>query len=131
MKNLFHKLTLSVAGWLIPTTFVMAQDLGNFENLLDAIGELVTAAIPIVSGLALLAFFFGLAKYIFQSGNEDAQDQGKQIMLAGIIGLFLIAAIGGIVALLENSFGVEGNDDIDPGGIDGLGTMISHQIGLL
>jgi len=114
MNSFFRNAFLSLISVLVPAGFIFAQELEPFANLVDSLGNIVDAAIPVASGLALLAFFFGLAKYIFQAGDEDAQDQGKEIMFAGIIGLFLIAAIGGIVSLLESAFGVEGNDTIDP-----------------
>lgn len=77
--------------------------IGDIIQLVDAI---VSDLIPIAASLALLAFFWGLAKYIFRAGQEDA-DQGKDIMIAGVIALFLIAAVGGIVQLLASTIGIE------------------------
>ena len=111
--SIVRKVGLSVISVFIPSAFVWAQDLGPFQNLIQAFDNLVSAAIPVASGLALLAFFFGLAKYIFQAGDEDAQDQGKNIMFAGVISLFLIAAIGGIIELLAGAFDVDTGGGID------------------
>ena len=56
--------------------------------------------------LALLFFLWGLAKYIFAAGNEEAKESGKRIMIWGIIALFIMASVWGIVAFLQDLFGV-------------------------
>jgi len=90
------------------------QDLGYIGNAVNQIGNVINLLFPVVTGAAVLGFFIGLAKYIFQAGNEDAQDQGKQIMIAGVVALFFIVAIGGIVNVLATSLGVD-TGVIDPG----------------
>jgi hypothetical protein len=117
--SIVRKLGLTVISFLIPSAFVFAQELGPFQDLLNSIDGLVNSAIPVASGVALLAFFFGLAKYIFQAGDEEAQDQGKDIMIAGVVGLFLIAAIGGIIELLATAFNVDTGGGITPPSING------------
>jgi hypothetical protein len=69
--------------------------------------------------LALLAFIWGLAQYIFKAGDKEAKEEGQRIMVAGVISLFLIAAISGIIDLLAQSL------DISTGGnvpVPGVGT---------
>lgn len=61
----------------------------------------------IATALALFAFFWGLAVFIFQAGDETARGRGKQVMLWGIIALFVIIAVWGIVALLQQIFGLD------------------------
>jgi len=82
------------------------SDLGNVEEFIESIGELVNLLIPIVFALALLFFLWGLAKYIFAAGNEEAKESGKRIMIWGIIALFIMASVWGIVAFLQDLFGV-------------------------
>ena len=81
-------------------------DLGNIEGFVDSIGELINTLIPIVFALALLFFLWGLARYIFAAGNEEAKESGKRIMIWGIIALFIMASVWGIVAFLQDLFGV-------------------------
>lgn len=107
MKKLRYPL-LSIFSLLSFPVVTFAQDLSTAQQLVQSIGSLVNALIPIAAGLALLGFFFGLAKYIFQAGNDEAQDDAKEIMVWGVIALFLIAAIGGIIAALESAFGLGG-----------------------
>lgn len=81
--------------------------LGNIENLVEAIGRIVDLATPIVVGIALLVFFWGLVKFIFAQGNEDAKEQGKRLMIGGVIALFVIVSVVGIINFIGDAIGVD------------------------
>jgi hypothetical protein len=87
--------------------FVFAQNLGNIQNLLNSFRNLVDLALPIVVALALLAFFWGLAKFIFASGDEDKREDGKRIMIWGIIALFVMVSVWGLVRFVGQAFGID------------------------
>ena len=94
-------------------------ELSTLQSLVNNLGGVVNSAIPVAAGLALLGFFFGLAKYIFQAGNDEAQQDAKDIMVWGGIALFLVAAIGGIIAALEATLGLNSNAGVDPSNFEG------------
>lgn len=73
----------------------------GLQNLITSVGNLVKLAIPVVFGLALLGFFWGLAKFIFQSGDEKAVDEGKRIMKWGLISLFLMTSVWGVIGFFQ------------------------------
>jgi len=112
--SFIRKLSISLASILLPlVSFAQSGpnpsgELGPIGDLISAIGNVIQAAIPVVTALALIGFFWGMAQYVFQSGDEEAQEKGKNKMIAGVVALFMIAAIGGIVELLLRAFGVEG-----------------------
>ena len=83
------------------------------DDLISYIGGLVSDATPIVAGLALLVFFWGLVKFIYAAGNEEKRKAGKQVMLWGLIALFVMLALWGILRFLSRSIldsGLGGND---------------------
>lgn len=82
-----------------------AQSLGNISNLLTSIGGLVDKALPIVVALALLAFFYGLAKFIF-SGAEGKKE-GQDLMIWGIVALFVMVSVWGLVRFIGNAFDIQ------------------------
>jgi hypothetical protein len=77
---------------------------GTIFGLFQAILALATEALPVVVGLALLAFFLGLARFILAGGDEDNIAAGKRVMFWGVIALFIIVAMGGIVMLIQGIF---------------------------
>lgn len=80
----------------------------TFQSIVHTFGEMLTALIPIMLSLALLAFFWGLTKFIWHSGSPETRKQGMSIMVSGIGALFVMVSIWGIVALIQNSFGIDG-----------------------
>jgi hypothetical protein len=83
-----------------------APSLGNIETLVESIGRIVNLLTPILIGLALLAFFWGLIKYIFSEGDDGKKD-GKKLMIWGIIAIFIMVSIVGIIRFIGNAFGVD------------------------
>ena len=69
-------------------------------TLLMGIKNLITIyLIPIVFSLALLLFFWGVVKYIWSEGQ--GRGDGKKIMVWGIIALFVMVSVWGIVTFLQ------------------------------
>ncbi len=90
----------------------MAQ-LSNLEtNIVTPIGRIINLLIPIVFALALLYFFWGLAQYILASGDPTAQESGRNKMIWGIVALFVMASVWGLVRFLGTAIGV--NQDAAP-----------------
>ena len=112
-KVIFATLALTPA-------FAFAQTLGNIETLVQSIGNLVGLALPIVVAIALLAFFWGLVKFIFAQGNEEAKADAKKIMLWGIIALFVMVSVWGLVLFIGNALGVQQGDTIIVPGVPGI-----------
>jgi hypothetical protein len=92
------------------TSVTVAKESSKFSNFKEFIGFLVDLLNPltvIVASMSLLVFFWGLAKFILVSGDEKALDEGKQLMFWGVIALFVMVSIWGIVNLLSGDiFGV-------------------------
>lgn len=90
-----------------------AQQLTGVETFVDSIGRVVTLALPIVVAIALLAFFWGLVKFIFAQGNEEARGEGKKIMIWGLVALFVMVAVWGLVRFIGESLSIDTGGDID------------------
>ena len=95
---------LIIAALVFTPFLASAQDLGNLTRLVGAIGGIVTMALPIVMGIALLVFIWGLVKFIW--GGADVKAEGKNLMIWGIVALFIMVAIWGIVNFLAEAVGV-------------------------
>lgn len=44
---------------------------------------------------------------VINPNNEEKRKQGKQYMIWGIIALFVMVSIWGLVAILTNTFGIK------------------------
>ncbi len=78
-------------------------------GVLDVFGDLINLATPIVVALALLYFFWGLAKYILAAGEKDSKDEGRKIMIWGVIALFVMVSVWGIINVVRDTFNLDDN----------------------
>jgi len=68
----------------------------------------INPLLALVFAAGLLVFIFGVVEYIWGlSSDTDAKNQGKQHMLWGVVGMFIMAAAYAIFKLVENIVGVE------------------------
>ena len=66
----------------------------------------------------IVVFFWGLIKYLWGSGSSaESAHEGLQIMMYGVIAIFVMVSIWGIIRLLQNTFKVTSTDPIIPKGI--------------
>ncbi len=100
MKKLIKTLLPAV---LLITPVVTFAQLGGLGNLLGEARMLVRGSIPLLVGIALLIFFWGLVKFIFAQGSETAKADGKKVMLWGLIALFVMVSVWGIVRFMQDA----------------------------
>jgi uncharacterized BrkB/YihY/UPF0761 family membrane protein len=74
----------------------------------------VALLVPIVFGLSVIFFFYGMTKFIAQAGNDKERESGKMFMIWGIVILFIAASIYGFVKLIGNVVGVSQGGVIQP-----------------
>lgn len=91
----------------------LTELMGLFINLLDQ-------AVIVIGALALSFFFWGMAQLILNTDNEDKKKSSKSIMVWGIIILFVMFSIFGILRVLSNTFfdGSGGDYRTTPGGLE-------------
>lgn len=64
--------------------------------------------VPLVFALALIAFLWGVFNFFIAGGaDEEKREKGKQFMVWGIIGFFVMVSVWGIVNLFVSSFGFD------------------------
>jgi len=86
----------------------------NFAGLVGVFLDLIKLTIPVIAGLALLVFFWGLVKFISNiSGDEKAIKEGKNLMVWGLIALFIMISIWGILRFFYRDIGF-GSDLVFP-----------------
>lgn len=110
------KLTFIISAFLLSPIAVFAQNslIGDpvFATL-ASFKQLINVLLPIVVALALLYFFWGLAKFILNAGDEDEQKKAKGIMIWGILAFFIMSAVWGIVGFVSSATGLNLGGTID------------------
>jgi hypothetical protein len=78
-----------------------AQLLQNFVTYL------VNPAILIVFTAGFFFFTWGLVQFLVAINKGGEHEEGKQHMLWGIVGMFIMASVYGILGLLDNTFNLD------------------------
>ena len=71
-------------------------------DVITQISELVATAIPIVIGLGLLLFLWGVLRHLLTK-DEIQKEEARKFMLWGIIALFVMTAVWGFVNILKST----------------------------
>lgn len=78
----------------------------NFKELADIFVDLIRTTLPVIAGLALLVFIWGLVKFIFRvGGDEKVVEEGKKLMIWGLIALFVLVSFMAILAFVYGDIG--------------------------
>ncbi len=102
--------TASVALAFATPFIALAQTAGRTTSLqgaLAVIANLINLAIPVLIGAAVLVFMWGLFTYIMNVSDEEKRNEGKMMMIWGIIALFVMFSVFGLVNLLIGSFSLQ------------------------
>ena len=73
--------------------------------------------IPFLGAIAFLVFVLGVGKFIRSAGSEKDLKESKNLLIWGVIGLFVLVTIWGIIAFIQGEFGfgsTPGIPQIDP-----------------
>ena len=100
---------VGLAIMLVPFLAHAQQGPTNFTQVVQLFIDLLKTAIPLIVGLALLVFFWGLVKFISTAGDVKSHDAGRSLMIWGIIGLFVMISIWGILQFLGDQLGFTNN----------------------
>lgn len=87
-------------------------DSNNAFDILGVVSNIFGILIPILVTLAVIYVIVGVIRYATAS-DDETQATARKSILHGIIALFVIVSIWGLVAILNSTFGVgQGGDNV-------------------
>ncbi|OHA89129.1 MAG: hypothetical protein A2653_02880 [Candidatus Zambryskibacteria bacterium RIFCSPHIGHO2_01_FULL_43_25] len=76
--------------------------------LLHKINEFIlNPIIVLLFTVSLLLFFWGIFQFVRNTDNEEARSTGQRNMLWGIIGMFIMFAVFGVIRIILQTFGID------------------------
>ncbi len=107
LKNNTLKYVLLMLFYVFPA--VSSAQLGGVKGLLTQFKSILNLLIPIIFGLSLVYFFWGTSQFILNAGDAKTREEGKQKMIWGVIALFVMVSIYGILAFVGSLVGIPVN----------------------
>lgn len=123
MKKIFTKINFGAIMFLMPF-LVKAQNVnvsinqGSSQsacpNEINSIADFFFLAIcilrravwPLLISIAVIVFIVGVIKYVANGDDESKRTEGRNFMIYGIIGLFVMVSVWGLVGVLQGTFGI-------------------------
>ncbi len=86
--------------------FASAQALNDLSDVGSIIIDIINNIIvPVLFAVAFIVFVWGAFKtFILGANSEDVKEQGKNLMLWGLIGFFVMVSVWGLVNILTGTF---------------------------
>lgn len=106
MKKLVASI-VALLSMFLPVLALAADDFGEINSFALKVSSFINGTlIPLVFGIALLVFIWGIFQYfILGGGDEGKREEGKQLMLWAIIGFVVMVSIFGIVNMISGGLG--------------------------
>lgn len=79
----------------------------KIEGLIRSTANLIGTVTVVVFMLAILVFAWGIVKLIASAGSPEKIKQAKGIIWWGLIGMFVLASIAGIISFFRSELGIE------------------------
>ncbi len=64
--------------------------------------EIVNPVIGLLFAVAIAFFIWGIIEFIANADNETKRAQGKRNIIWGLVGLFIMTTVMGIIQLIQN-----------------------------
>ena len=87
----------------------VAQRASQITDIIKDSIDVIRLAIAAVFTLAVLVFAWGIVRLIAASSNAEEVRKAKGIIWWGLVGMFILASLGAIIAFFQGEF------DIAPG----------------
>ena len=87
------------------------SDVGTF--IINTINNVL---VPVIFAIAFIVFLWGaFSAFILGHNSEDAKERGKNLMLWGLIGFFVMVSVWGLVNILTGTISFGNNTGVSGG----------------
>ena len=84
------------------------------QVIVDRLNDLIIRPlILLVFAGGFFLFMWGLVMFLWNSKEGEIANEGKQHMLWGIVGMFVMVSVGGILSIVTGTFGINSSTATD------------------
>ena len=89
---------------------------GAWRSIFETLRTIIGYTIPVLFAAGLLIFLWGLLRFLRAAGDETALVEGRRFMVWGVIILFVMTAVWGLVGIVSQFTGIDpGTVPVIPG----------------
>lgn len=102
MKHFFTKMG-AVSVLFMPLAALAQVQVTNVETLIRRVQGIMNTLVPLILIVATIVFIWGIVSTLIAGGDVEKRKEGRDLVLYGLIGLFVISAVWGLVAIIGNT----------------------------
>lgn len=84
---------------------IKMDSLGHILNWVSC--TLIAYVVPLLFSLAVTGFIWGMVQFFLNPDNEEGRKKGKSFMIWGLIALFVMVSMWGLVGVISKTFGIQ------------------------
>lgn len=96
------KKLIPAAAALLP--MVAFAETETINSLIIFALDVLAKLVPVIIAIAVILFLWGVVGFITAGDDKEKRDNGRNMMVYGIIGLFVMVAVWGLVNILGDTF---------------------------
>ena len=85
----------------------------DFNYLLGKIETVLYRIVPFIIGLAVFFIIWQIFNYVMSAADEEKRSEAKKYIVYGVIGVFLMLSVWGLVNIVYNTFNLDNRIDPD------------------
>ena len=97
------KFVIATAAGFLPTIALAQINISDVDDLGGAIYYVLNLVFPILVAIAVFVVVWGIFKFVLNAGDEEARKTGRSLILWGVIGIFLMLSVWGLVNIVRSS----------------------------
>jgi len=104
MKHFFEKKVI-IPILSLTLAFPLLSEARTIREIAESIADfLLDSVLKLLLTIATVSFVWGVIEFIRNADNSDARKKGKQKIIWGIIGLFVMLSFLGLTGVLSRTF---------------------------
>lgn len=108
------KFLFTVSVFAVPLMTFAQVVLNRVPNLANKVIQIVNTIIPVLVALAVFWVIYGAFQFVMSAGDEEKRKEGKNKILYGVIGIFIMLSVWGLVNILTGSFWLDNAKQVAP-----------------
>ena len=105
---IFSSILLPITAFAQTTTGSCVSSFRTIADILNFVVCLISkSVIPLLFMFALALFIYGVVNYLIHADDSAKRTEGSKFMLWGVIALFVMLSVWGLVGIIRNTFNVK------------------------
>ncbi|HEU0081212.1 MAG TPA: pilin [Candidatus Paceibacterota bacterium] len=93
---------MAAASAMLPVS-AFAADIRNLDSIFLFIKNILNTVLPLIIAAAVVYFVWGMFQ-LFLAGDEEKHEKAKTTVIYGVIAIFVMVSVWGLVNILANTF---------------------------